>query len=267
MRMTPLPWLIAVLVLSGLAVARAESVPAHLASRVFPTPTFADVHERFMAIAANESGFKSIADQDGILRALLHGGGGRRAGRHGRGQGYGLDYTKLMRQMARHSKRTFPANSQFLLLTTAQRTWLTKRQTRQNKWASTLKLDCSEPEGWPEKKRDGSPMVSWRYGFRKRCLKLVETTRLVLQGRVRSYCDGQPTTWGSVPDIRRPGGALDQGWVEVHCDRPPDSPETCEELSRQELLNSTTCARNTFWTWMVKDKEDSSDTRSRRPGS
>jgi len=229
-------------------------VPARLAALKIPTPTFDDVHERFVAIVVNESGFKSVADQDGILQSLLHGGGGRKHDRRYRGQGYGLDYTKLMRQMARHSKRTFPANSRFLTLTMAQRLRLARRQTRLNRWTSTLKLDCSDPSGWPEKKPDGTPMLSWRL-FRERCQRLVETTRAVLQGKVQSYCDGRPTTWGSIWDIRKPGGALDRGWTEVHCDRPPDNPETCEQLTKLELWNSKTCARNTFWTWATIDKE------------
>jgi len=243
-------------------------VPARLAALKFPTPTFDDLHERFVAIVVNESGFKSIADQDGMLQALLHGGGGRKSGRRYRGQGYGLDYTKLMRQMARHSKRTFPVNSKFLMLTAPQRAWLGKRQTRLNKWTSTLKLDCSEPTGWPKEKPDGTPMLPWRY-FTERCQLLIETTRAILKGRVHSFCDGRPTTWGSIWDIERPGGALDRGWTEVHCDRPPDNPETCGQKTKLELWNGTTCARNTFWTWATVDKEAEyvRQERAAEPGS
>lgn len=238
------------------AAADRQAISAKLAAAKFPVPTFREVHERFNAICANESGFRSLPDQDGILQALLNsGGGGRKAGRNKRGQGYGLDYTRLMRRMARHSMRTFPAGSKFLMLTDAQREWLRGRQTRLNRWTSTLKLDCSQPAGWPRHQLDGkTPMLPWRV-YEDRCKALVESTAEVLKGRVRSYCDGRPTTWGNERDVQRKGGPLDQGWAEIHCDRPPDSPEVCGELTRLELWKRSTCARNTFWTWLETDKE------------
>jgi hypothetical protein len=244
----------------GLSVVpvRAEGLPAWLAAGRMPIPTFAEIHRAFTRICANESGFKSLADQDGILQSLLYAGGGRREGRTLRGQGYGLDYRKLMKRMARHSRRTFPTDSKFLMMSGKQRMLLARRQTRQNKWTSTMQLDCSQPEGWPELKKDGSRrMDPWKSHYGKRCQVLVETTRAFLKGRIKSYCDGRPTTWGSKPDIYRPGGAHDEGWLEIHCDRPnPDNPdEDCDELEKPDLLNSTTCARNHFWTWLKTAKE------------
>lgn len=233
-----------------------QSVSARLASVSYPVPTFAELHERFAALCVNESGFISIPDQDGILRAMLSsGGGGRRAGRNKRGQGYGLDYSRLMRRMARHSTRTFPADSKFLLLSDARRARLAKRQTRLNRWTSTLKLDCTEPAGWPKTKTDGSPMQQWR-DYEDRCAVMVESTRAVLKGEVKSRCDGEPTTWGNEKDVEREGGPLDQGWTQIYCDRPPDTPESCAEKTRLEIWRDKTCARNTFWTWIPNDKEE-----------
>lgn len=247
----------AALALALPVLADRDALPARVAAGRFPVPTFADVHRAFVRICGNESGMKSLADQDGILQSLLNGGGGgRREGRRYRGQGYGLDYTKLMRRMTRHSKRTFPPDSKFLLLTQPMRARLARRQTRLNKWTSTLELDCRQPAGWPKYKLDGvTPMLPWR-NFEERCRLLVETTRRVLQGKVESYCDGRPVTWGSEQDITKPDGAIAKGWTEVHCDRPPDTPETCGEKTKLELWNGTTCARNTFWTWKKTDKED-----------
>jgi hypothetical protein len=257
------------LLLLGLSVVpvHAEQISARLASAVMPFPTFAELHRAYVRIVVNESGFKSIADQDGILKALLWRGGGRKAGRRGRGKGYGLDYRRLMRRMASHSKRTFPVNSRFLVFTPAQRAALARRQTRQNKWTSTMQLDCSRPVGWPKLKRDGSRrMDPWRSHYGKRCQLVVETTRAFLQGRLASYCDGRPTTWGSVPDIYRSGGAHDNDWLEIICDRPnPDDPdEDCGTLTKAELLNSITCARNTFWSWLEKENRDGEGTVSAR---
>lgn len=258
----------------GAVPVRAESkvVSAFLASGRVPTPAFDDIHLAFTRIVVNESGFNSLADQDGILRALMWRGGGRKAGRDKRGQGYGLDYSKLMKRMVAHSTRTFPTNSRFLALTNSQRVLLSRRQTRQNRWTSTLRLNCSEPTGWPKTKLDGSRrMDPWRSHYGKRCQRVVRSTRAFLQGKLRSHCDAQPTTWGSILDIRRPGGALESGWDEVHCDRPnPNNPdEVCDELTKEELLNSKTCARNTFWTWATEDKEAEyvRQERAAEPGS
>jgi len=254
------------LVLFGLSVVQAESVSARLAAMKFPMPTFNELHEQFVHVCGNESGMKSLADQDGILQSLLHGGGGRKSGRGNRGQGYGLDYTRLMRQMAKHSKRTFPPHSKFLLLTAPQRAWLVKRRTRLNRWASTLKLDYSEPSGWPEKMLDGTAMMPWRF-FQERCKGLIRSTRAILKGQVRSHCDGRPTTWGSLWDIQKPEGAIAKGWKQIHCDWPPDTPLTCGLKTKLEKWNGTTCARNTFWTWLIIDKEARNGKRKRANGA
>jgi hypothetical protein len=248
-------WLaILFVLLSGVLVVPAQAkVPAWAAAGKVPTPTFSDIHLAYMRIVVNESGFKSLADQDGILQAMLWNGGGRKAGRNRHGQGYGLDYTRLMKRMASHSKRTFPPHSKFLLKTSAERALLVKRQTRLNKWTSTLQLDCSEPEGWPKKKLDGvTSMDPWGSNYGKRCRLVVETTRAFLKGKYESFCTDEPTTWGSVPDIYRPGGPRDGGWLEIHCDRPnPKNPdEDCNQLTKAELRNSKTCAKNHFWTWL-----------------
>jgi len=257
------------LLLLGLSVAgvHADSISARVAASVMPVPTFAEVHRAYMRIVVNESGFRNLADQDGILRSMLWSGGGRRPGRSGRGTGYGLDYRALMKRMAAHSKRTFPLDSKFLLMTSAERTVLAKRQTRLNRWTSTLQLDCSEPKGWPKTKRDGSrAMDPWRAAYGERCELVVETTRAFLKGRMKSHCDEQPTTWGSVPDTYRPGGPLENGWLEIVCDRPnPDKPEEdCDKLAGRALLNSTTCARNHFWSWLEKGNGDGERTVSAR---
>lgn len=240
-------WLVVTLALLVSASALAEQIPAWLASSKVPTPTFKDVHRAYMRIVVNESGFKSRADQDGILQALLYGnGGGRKMARTRHGQGYGLDYTKLMYRMIRHSKRTFPANSRFLPMTTAQRAWLRSKQTRQNKWTSTMKLDCSEPAGWPEKKLDGTGMDPWAANFGSRCRLVVASTRSFLRGEFPSNCELWPSTWGSHRDVVRRGGPLDQGWTQVNCNAPGME---CADLTKQELRNSEHCARNTFWRW------------------
>ena len=254
--MTKLAWVLfligASLVFWVYADLASGQVSAKLASAELPTPTFDELHRAFVRISANESGFFSLPDQDGILRAMLFGGGGgRKASRNQKGQGYGLDYAKLMRRMARHSKRTFPADSKFLLMTDARRVSLQERQTRLNKWTSTLQLDCQEPAGWPKTTPSGEAMMSWPLVYQERCELLVRTTRQVLKGRVKSFCDGQPTTWGSERDITQPGGALDKGWTEIHCDRPPMDPVSCAQKTKLEIWTSTSgCARNTFWTWL-----------------
>jgi hypothetical protein len=242
-----------VAVLVACAVVRCEPAianagrPAWLSLERIPTPTFKDVHEQYFRIAWNEAGPKNLADQDGILQSLLFAGGGRKEGRTARGQGYGLDYKKLMLRMIAHSTRTFPADSRFLLFTDAQRTRLVARQTRRNRWTSTLKLDCSEPAGWPERKLDGKPMGSFRLHYGERCQRLVETTREFLKGHIASQCDGQPTTWGAGPDITRRGGPIEEGWTEVFCHHAPSA--ECAELDRRERLNSSVCAQNRFWDW------------------
>lgn len=256
------------LILFGLSVVRAESVSARLTALKLPTPTFAEVHRAFVRISANESGFFSIADQDGILQSMLNGGGGGRVwSRRHRGTGHGLDYARLMRRMARHSTRTFPPWSKFLSVTVSMRV-LANRQTRLNRWTSTMELDCREPPGWPKTSLSGEPMLPWDKKIRDRCERLVETTHGLLVGRIQSYCNGQPLTWGNESDITRPGGALDKGWTQIHCDRPPGDLASCAQMTRSEIWSSSTgCARNTFWTWLITDREATDGKRKRANGA
>jgi len=248
------------------AFADGKTMPASVAAGRLPVPTFRQLHNAYTRLTLNESGFKSRSDQEGIFRAILHGGGGRNHGRRARrGTGYGLDYTKLMARMARHSSRTFPRDSKFLVvLTPEKRARKNRLRTYQNDWTSTFKLDCSRPAGWKE-----SVSKSW-HGYEKRCALLVESTREVLQGKNVAHCDGPITTWGSKDDRHRQGGALDSDWHETQCDRPPqvegDPPmEECAELrakrwtdeeANRRLLNSTNCARNYFFSWLTIDEPE-----------
>ena len=237
-----------------------QSISAKLAAARMPTPSFVELHEQYLHVVVNESGFKSQSDQEGILDALLHGGGGRVEGRRRRGTGYGLDYTRLMSRMVRHSMRTFPRNSRFLRVVDPRKLahkW--SKRTYHNEWTSTIRLDCGQPSGW-----DVAVSKTW-LGYVKRCAALVESTRVVLQGRIETHCDGPITTWGSRDDRSRKGGALDSKWHESTCDRPPqvasDPPqEKCAELranrwrdggaANRMLLNSTNCSRNYFFSWL-----------------
>ena len=237
------------------------AIPASLAAgRVtIPIPTFREVHEAFTRLVVNESGFKSEGDQEGILTALLFGGGGRDKSRTGHGTGYGLDYAKLMTRMARHSTRTFPRDSKFLVVVDSKVLAHKNRlRTYQTDWTSSLRLDCSQPIGWNEERSK-----TW-LGYTKRCAELVRSTERALKGQVESYCDGPITTWGSIDDRGRSDGAIENSWRETRCDRPArlasDPPrERCEHLretrwtdaaANTELLNSTNCARNYFFSWL-----------------
>lgn len=224
-------------------------IPADLAAgnqRKIPIPTFGELHTAYFRIVVNESGWINLADQDGILQALINCGGGRAKKKNF----YGLDPSKLMRQMVRHSTRTFPPYSKFLGLRPPQREAFKKSQTKHNGWVAHLQTSCAKPIGWPEK--------IWRSKYGKRCRKAVRTTRLFLTGKTKTRCNGKPTTWGSHEDTIRPGGPLDRGWKEIVCDRPTPE-ENCKSLSRKDRLNSTRCAQNRFWTW--REKESSVEQR------
>lgn len=237
------------------------AIPASLAAGKVsvPIPLFREVHEAFTRLVLNESGFKSEADQEGILKALLFGGGGRDKSRVGVGAGYGLDYAKLMTRMAQHSTRTFPPNSKFLVVVDSKVLAHKNRlRTYQTDWTSTMRLDCFQPGGWDEGR--SGPWV----GYIKRCAELVESTARALRGELASHCDGPITTWGSHEDRGRGDGAIENSWRETHCDRPArvasDPPqESCDELRESRrinpeanirLLNSTNCARNFFFSWL-----------------
>jgi hypothetical protein len=226
-----------------------SKIASEAARQVMPVPTFSDVHRAYFRIVANEAPFYSMADHDGILQALLFGGGGRHWLRgETPGTGYGLDYSKLMKRMIAHSPRTFPANSKFLLLNKEGRERHRARQTSRNLWSSSLQLNCAEPKGWAQFMP--KPVNDWQKLFGKRCRFAVRSTELFLKGFTRSHCTGKPTTWGNEKDTYRPGGPFDSGWKEIFCDR--DRREKCEQLSREARLNSKVCAKNRFWSWLKK---------------
>lgn len=226
------------------------------ASKSVAAVTFREVHEAYVRVVANESGFRSVADQEGILAAQLASGGGRVKSRAGAGTGFGLDYRRLMASIVAHSPRTFPTGSEFLRMLSPARVARAERQrTYQNRWTSTLKLDCSKPALWDEVR--SGPWL----GYAKRCPALVKATERMLQGQVERYCNGSIDTWGSFQDRKRKGGPIDQGWPERLCDRPPAGPpdpptEKCwmlreqryqDPLANQQLINSTNCALNHFF--------------------
>jgi len=226
-----------------------SQIAADDAIKTMPIPTFGEVHRAYFRIVANEAPFYSVADHDGILRALLFGGGGRRWRRiAGPGVGHGLNYTKLMKRMIAHSPRTFPAESKFLMLSPEGVERHRARQTSRNLWSSTLQLSCVEPSGWAQ--FAPSPIKNWQRFYEKRCRFAVHSTEMFLKGLKRSKCDGKPTTWGNEKDTYRPGGPADSGWKEIFCNR--DTQKNCESLSQVERLNSKVCAKNRFWTWLVK---------------
>lgn len=252
--------LVALLLMATSAFAE-MTIPASLAAGKVsvPIPTFQELHEAFTRVVLNESGFKSESDQEGILKALLFGGGGRDQSRSGKGTGYGLDYARLMTRMAQHSTRTFPRDSKFLVVVDARVLAHKNRlRTYQTDWTSTLRLDCSEPTGWNQSRSN-----TW-LGYVERCAALVKSTERALKGGLESHCDGPITTWGSRDDLGRDDGAAENSWHETRCDRPArlasDPPkERCDELREQrwtnreanvKLLNSTNCARNYFFSWV-----------------
>lgn len=241
-------------------VSAEPTISAHRAASRVPVPSFKELHRQYMRVSLHESGWKSRADQNGILESMLFGSGGR-VDRAGRGVGYGLSYARMMKRMVRHSGRTFPRKSRFLVvLSPARLARLDKLRTRRNEWVSDLQLDCSEPASWDEVAQ--GPWI----GYVKRCAHLRETTEAFLKGEMANHCDGQPTTWGSEDDTDRPGGPISNGWKEIRCDWPfePITIEgeeiaSCVELresaqrnreAKRALLNSTSCGRNRFWTWM-----------------
>ena len=244
------------------------AISAKLAASRLPTPSFDELHRQYMRVSLHESGWKSLADQNGILESMLFGAGGRRMGRpEGRGVGYGIIYSRLMTRMVRHSGRTFPRDSRFLdALSPGKLVRISKLRTRRNEWVSDLQLDCSEPRSW-----NMSTQGEW-LGYVKRCARLRETTAAFLKGELENHCDGAPTTWGSHEDTYRPGGPVSQGWDEIRCDWPFRTIEvegeeiaSCEELraaslknpeAKRVLLNSTSCGRNRFWTWVKRTGGD-----------
>jgi hypothetical protein len=240
-----------------------ETVSAIAASAKLPLPSFRDVHAAYFRLTVHESGLtNSLPDQDGILAALLNSGGGR-IERSGRGTGYGLDYRRMMSSMLANSPRTFPSDSPFLIaLSPGRITQVLSAKGDANRWATTLKLNCQEPDFW------NPDFGLWRVGYQKRCLAAVKSTELMLKGKIATQCTGPITAWGSYTDRHRKGGPLDQGWNEFTCDRPPvyatDPPAAeCPALREQSgvdkdayrrLLNTGNCARNFFFSWRKDDR-------------
>lgn len=242
-------------------------VSARVAAARLPIPSFKELHRQYVRLVRNESGWKSYADKNGILRSMLHSGGGRVRRPDRRGMGYGLDYSRLMARMVRHSSRTFPRRSRFLaILSPARLAHISRLRTYNNEWISGLQLDCSQPSGWNED-RSGS----W-LGYVKRCAELVRVTGDFLRGKMPNHCESQPTTWGSESDARRKNGPLAKGWKEIACDWPaeihielegigtitscPDLREAAWEhkgAAKLALNNSYECARNRFFDWRVID--------------
>lgn len=207
----------------------AESVSAELAARRAPRVAFRNVHLAYVRVVANEAGFLSLPDMDGILQALLY--PDNVAGR-------GLNLARLMRRIAEHSPRTFPLDSPFLAMASSGRRARSGDKNAQQRWTSTIELGCRVPSGWSWDAR------VWDKVYAERCRRLVALTGVFLRV-AQSKCDSQPTTWGSEEDASRPGGPIDQGWREVRC----DYSDQCAGKTLAQRYSTTDCARNRFWSW------------------
>lgn len=216
------------------------AVPLVAVARI-PRPTFEEVHTQFMRLTANESGFISVPDQDGILQSMSI---------RARKPDGTLDLPGVLLRMTKHSPRTFPPGSRFrTLISTKRLRYLDRTRNYHNKWASTLTLDCAPPSAWDEKRH------RWAV-VEERCKRLVETTRKLLTGEDPGQCKGNPDTWGSAADVSK-RHIRKMGWQEVKCDRRRTAVD-CDALrraaattkeGRRRLANSTECARNTYWDW------------------
>lgn len=233
------------------------TVSARVASARMRAPTFKELHEQYMRISLNESGWRSYGDQVGILESMLYGSGGRE---------HGINRARLMLRFVQHSPRTFPRNSRFLAMLTPEKSMRSnKLRTRHNIWTSTVKLDCTQPDGWDDDKSG-----PWA-GYVKRCAGLRESTRAFLRGSAHLICKGKPTTWGSEEDARRKGGPIDCGWQEISCDQDSGKIEVagkvlsgCQELrekalvsseARRILSNGIGCTSNRFWNWTIVTRD------------
>jgi len=191
-----------------------------------PVP-FAAAHLAYARIVANESGMSSESDADGILQAMLY--PRNKAGK-------GLSTVKLMRRMVAHSPRTFPENDLYLPLGVAY------VRSVQNRWTSTLNLQCDEPVLWP------MSTAAWNTVYKKNCIALMKLTRQYMLGKKPTRCTGQPTTWGNEADSRRRGGPIDRGWTEIFCDQ--DQSGSCKNSNRASMMLSPLCSQNRFWSWV-----------------
>lgn len=236
------------------------TISARLAASKVRAPTFAELHEQYMRVSLNESGWRGIEDQGGILDAMRSGvplTGNEKA-----------DRARLMLRLAQHSPRTFPVKSRFLsMLTPGRLIRSIQLRTYHNDWTSSLKRDCAQPAGWDEQKSG-----EW-LGYTTRCQALRESTLAFLQGRVRSTRKGdtQPTTWGSEEDARRKGGPIDSGWLEISYDQAfakmvidGKAVDDCQELremalvsseARRVLYNGVGCTKNRFWNWSIISRD------------
>lgn len=203
-------------------------------------PTFTEVHLAVVRLVRNEAG-NSVPDADGIVRAMAV---------RARNPDRSINLGKLMDRMVRHSPRTFPLDSPWRVLVGPKRLrYVDKLRTQRNRWSSAMTLDCARPEGWLSHER-------WST---EACFVLVDAVRSLLRGEMRSRCDGQPHTWGSLADVAK--RQIRTRWTEITCDRwrarVPGNSLDCHALraqatnreGRRALLNSTECARNTFWRW------------------
>jgi len=244
----------------------AQSIPARLASgrSDLPTPNFKAVHLAFTRVVKNEAGWRNPADINGIGQVVLRLGGGRNTARRGRGTGYGLDYRRIMRGIARASPKTFPGTDPWVVpymfgrygtrsITRAREKHLERQKANGNAyWTHTMHADCSKPDHWDEV----YPNADWR-GYEERCPQLFQMTKTWLQGKLPNWCvtaEGEsvrPLTWGSRTDM---------GWVKreltrVWCDTPsamwtdrdgvvhPD----CSDYDYRADPNNQQCSRNRFY--------------------
>lgn len=245
------------LILSS-AVLADRSISARMAAMKVRAPSFRELHEQYMRVSLNESGWKGIEDQGGILDSMRF--GLKKASKPSE------DRARLMLRLVQHSPRTFPIKSRFLSMLTPQRFIRSmERRTYNNNWTSSIKLDCAQPFGWDEEKSG-----EWE-GYEGRCQVLRESTLAFLEGRVHSTCNGSPSTWGSEDDARRKGGPIDLGWTEISCDQEfagvtigGELVGSCQQLrekalisaeARRVLSNGVGCSLNRFWNWKIVTRD------------
>ncbi len=206
-------------------------------------PTFEQVLERMVCILGNEAGVGArLPDADGISRSLTS---------HARRPDGSIDLQRLMSRMVRHSTRTFPLDSPWRVLVGPKRLReLDSLRTPRNAWSSQLTLSCERPAAW-----NVAVEGKWKP---ERCFALVDITKALLTGKIRSRCSGTPHTWGSEADVEKRN--IRNKMQEIFCDRPrswvPGNTVDCPALradrsleGRRMLANNRECARNTFWRW------------------
>ena len=227
------------------SVALADTLVERLAHHGLKPPTFDEVHRQYLGLAANESGLRSVPDQDGIFQSLS---------RRARNPDSSIDITKLMIQMMLNSPRTFPIDSPWRAVYQRKKKlkFLDKHRTPRNAWSIQLDLTCQRPEAWPYKTWDVA-----------RCFAMVDSTRDLLLGKTKTRCTnkGRVSTWGSSEDVLK-RKIKELGWLEVTCDRVgpmvPGNTLDCDALrgeaakskeGRRQLSNTPECAKNLFYYW------------------